>query len=109
MADYYSHRADAGLIITEGTALSPNGLGYPRIPGLYCEEQRTGWKAVTDVVHAAGGLIFVQLMHTGRIAHPLNMPAGAEVVGPAALAATVPECTPISRGCSRCPYPCHRA
>ena len=89
MVDYYRDRADAGLIITEGTAPSPNGLGYPRIPGVYSEEQMTGWKAVTDAVHANGGLIFVQLMHTGRIAHPLNMPDGAEVVGPSPIAATV--------------------
>ena len=89
MVDYYQDRADAGLIITEGTAPSPNGLGYPRIPGVYTEEQMTGWKAVTDAVHANGGLIFVQLMHTGRIAHPLNMPQGADVVGPSPIAATV--------------------
>ena len=89
MVDYYRSRADAGLIITEGTAPSPNGLGYPRIPGLYTDEQIDGWKAVTDAVHDNGGLIFVQLMHTGRIAHPLNMPEGAEVVGPSPIAATV--------------------
>lgn len=88
MVDYYSSRTDAGLIITEGTAPSPNGLGYPRIPGLYSEEQRSGWTTVTDAVHANGGLIFLQLMHTGRIAHPLNIPDGAEVVGPSPIAAT---------------------
>ena len=89
MVDYYRDRADAGLIITEGTAPSPNGLGYARIPGVYNQEQMSGWKAVTEAVHANGGLIFVQLMHTGRIAHPLNMPEGANVVGPSPIAATV--------------------
>ncbi len=89
MVAYYRDRAEAGLIITEGTAPSPNGLGYPRIPGVYTEEQTKGWQAVTDAVHANGGRIFVQLMHTGRIAHPLNMPEGANVVGPSPIAATV--------------------
>jgi N-ethylmaleimide reductase len=82
MAEYYAQRASAGLIITEGTSPSPNGLGYPRIPGLFNEAQVRGWKAVTDAVHAKGGKIFVQLMHTGRVTHAANLPAGAEVVGP---------------------------
>src|SRR3954454_24105104 len=81
MADYYGQRASAGLIITEGTSPSPNGLGYARIPGLFNEAQVRGWKAVTDAVHAKGGKIFVQLMHTGRVTHVANLPAGAEVVG----------------------------
>ena len=83
MAEYYGQRATAGLIITEGTSPSPNGLGYPRIPGLFNEAQMQGWKLVTDAVHAKGGKIFVQLMHTGRVAHAANLPAGAEVLGPA--------------------------
>lgn len=87
MADYYAQRASAGLIVTEGTSPSPNGLGYPRIPGIFTKEQVDGWRAVTDAVHAAGGKIFVQLMHTGRIAHPINMPDGAEMVAPSAIAA----------------------
>ena len=82
MAEYYGQRASAGLIITEGTSPSPNGLGYARIPGLFNEAQVRGWKAVTDTVHAKGGKIFVQLMHTGRVAHAANLPAGAQVVGP---------------------------
>ncbi|HEY8327862.1 MAG TPA: alkene reductase [Rhodanobacter sp.] len=82
MTEYYSQRASAGLIITEGTSPSPNGLGYPRIPGLFNDAQVRGWKAVTDAVHAKGGKIFVQLMHTGRVAHVANLPAGAEVLGP---------------------------
>jgi N-ethylmaleimide reductase len=87
IATYYGQRADAGLIITEGTSPSPNGLGYASIPGLFNDEQVAGWKLVTEAVHAKGGRIFVQLMHTGRIGHPLNLPAGAEVVGPSAVVA----------------------
>jgi N-ethylmaleimide reductase len=82
MAEYYGQRASAGLIITEGTSPSPNGLGYARIPGLYDEDQERAWKAVTRAVHARGGKIFVQLMHTGRVTHVANLPPGAEVVGP---------------------------
>src|SRR5437867_4796167 len=84
MAEYYGQRATAGLIVTEGTSPSPNGLGYARIPGLFNEEHVRGWKLVTDTVHSKGGKIFVQLMHTGRVAHIANLPAGAEVLGPAA-------------------------
>ena len=87
MATYYGQRATAGLIITEGTAPSANGLGYARIPGLFNAEQVAGWKLVTDEVHAKGGKIVVQLMHTGRIGHRDNMPAGAEVLAPSEGAA----------------------
>ncbi|MDC7709743.1 alkene reductase [Vogesella indigofera] len=86
MAHYYRLRAEAGLIITEGTSPSPNGLGYARIPGLFNAEQVQGWRRVTDGVHQAGGRIFVQLMHTGRVSHPANMPAGASVLAPSPLA-----------------------
>ena len=82
MATYYAQRASAGLLITEGVSPSPNGLGYARIPGLFSEAQAQAWKAVTDAVHARGGRIVVQLMHTGRVAHVANLPAGAEVLGP---------------------------
>jgi N-ethylmaleimide reductase len=82
MAQYYGQRASAGLIVTEGVSPSPNGLGYARIPGLFNEAQVAGWKLVTDAVHAKGGKIFVQLMHTGRVSHQDNLPAGAQVVGP---------------------------
>lgn len=85
MKTYYAQRAGAGLVITEGTAPSPNGLGYPRIPGMYSTEHVAGWKKVTDAVHAKGGKIFVQLMHTGRVSHPANMPKGAEVIAPSAV------------------------
>ncbi len=84
MAEYYGQRASAGLIIAEGTSPSPNGLGYARIPGLFNDAQVRGWKSVTDAVHAKGGKIFVQLMHTGRVSHVANLPAGAEVLGPMA-------------------------
>jgi N-ethylmaleimide reductase len=86
MAEYYGQRATAGLIITEGTSPSPNGLGYARIPGLFNAAQAAGWKAVTEAVHAKGGKIFVQLMHTGRVSHAANLPPGAEVIGPTATA-----------------------
>jgi len=86
MEQYYRLRAEAGLIITEGTSPSPNGLGYARIPGLFNEEQVAGWKRVTDGVHQAGGRIFVQLMHTGRVSHPANLPAGASILAPSPVA-----------------------
>lgn len=84
MAQYYGQRAAAGLIITEGTSPSPNGLGYPRIPVLYSHVHVEGWKLVTAAVHARGGKIFVQLMHTGRVGHIANLPAGGTLLGPAA-------------------------
>ncbi len=87
MAEYYGQRASAGLIVTEGVAPSPDGKGYARIPGLWSPRHAESWKPVTSAVHAKGGRIFVQLMHCGRIAHPLNLPAGARVVAPSALRA----------------------
>ena len=87
MATYYGQRAGAGLIITEGTSPAPEGLGYPRIPGIFSPEQVAGWRAVTAAVHAGGSRIFLQLMHTGRIGHPANLPPGAELLGPMAEAA----------------------
>lgn len=87
VATYYEQRAEAGLIVTEGTSPSPNGLGYARIPGIFSEEQTKAWKKVTDKVHAKGSKIFVQLMHTGRIGHELNLPKGAKVLGPSAILA----------------------
>ena len=88
MAQYYAERASSvGLVITEGTSPSPNGLGYGRIPGIFSTEQVEGWKLVTEAVHAQGAKIFVQLMHTGRISHPLNLPKGARVLAPSAVAA----------------------
>ena len=79
-------RAGAGLIITEGTSPSPNGLGYARIPGAFSPEQTAGWKLVTDAVHARGGKIFIQLMHAGRVGSVLNLPPGAGLLAPSAIA-----------------------
>jgi N-ethylmaleimide reductase len=85
MAKYYGQRAEAGLIITEGTSPSPNGLGYTRIPGIFSKEQVEGWLKVTQAVKSKGGHIFVQLMHTGRIGHPYNLPEGAKILAPSAV------------------------
>ncbi len=85
MALYYAQRSEAGLIITEGTSPAAAGLGYPRIPGLFLPEHSKAWKEVTKAVHAEGAKIFVQLMHTGRVSHVLNLPQGAEVLAPSAL------------------------
>jgi N-ethylmaleimide reductase len=85
MATYYGQRASAGLIITEGTSPSPNGLGYARIPGIFSKEQVEGWKKVTKAVHDKGGKIVIQLMHTGRISHAANMPAGSKILAPSAV------------------------
>lgn len=79
---YYEQRSSAGLIITEGTAPAANGVGYPRIPGIYNDEQTESWKQVTNRVHQAGGKIFMQLMHVGRVAHEDNLPEGAKIVAP---------------------------
>ncbi len=87
MVEYYGQRASAGMIITEGVSPSPNGLGYPRIPGVFSAEQVAGWKKIVDAVHAKGGKLFMQFMHCGRIAHQLNLPAGAHIVAPSAIAA----------------------
>lgn len=87
MAQYYSARASAGLIITEGTSSSLDGLGYARIPGLFNQEQANAWKKVTGAVHKAGGKIFVQLMDCGRVGHPLNIPQGGILKAPSAVAA----------------------
>jgi N-ethylmaleimide reductase len=85
MAEFYAQRAAAGLLITEGTSPSPNGLGYARIPGIFSDAQVAGWKKVTDAVHEKGGKIVVQLMHTGRVSHAGNLPAGAAVLAPSAV------------------------
>ncbi|PSR71244.1 hypothetical protein PHLCEN_2v12898 [Hermanssonia centrifuga] len=90
--EYYTQRAKggAGLIITEGTLVSQQGTEWPDAPGIWNEGQVKGWKKVTDSVHKAGGLIFCQLMHTGRLAHPdmeAQKKSGKPVVGPSAIAA----------------------
>ena len=84
---YYAQRASAGLIVTEGTQVSPQGVGYMGTPGIHEEAQIAGWRRVTDAVHEKGGRIFAQLWHVGRISHPLLQPGGAQPVAPSAIAA----------------------
>lgn len=85
MEEYYTQRASAGLIITEGVAPCPNALGHPRIPGIYTQTQCEAWRKVTQAIHHQGGRVFIQLMHTGRISHPDNMPAGTPILAPSAI------------------------
>ena len=84
-AEYYRQRAGAGLIIAEATHISPQGKGYAFTPGIYSSPQIEGWRKVTDAVHAAGGLIFLQLWHVGRISHPDLQPGGQLPVAPSAI------------------------
>ncbi|MCB1980370.1 MAG: alkene reductase, partial [Burkholderiaceae bacterium] len=87
MAEYYTQRASAGLIVTEATAISPQGQGYADVPGLYSTEQLDGWRRVTDSVHKAGGRIVVQLWHVGRISHVDLQPDHGAPVAPSAIKA----------------------
>lgn len=87
MAEYYAQRASAGLIISEGTQISPEGQGYAWTPGIYSADQIAGWKKVTDAVHAKGGRMFAQLWHVGRISHVDLQPNGAQPVSSSALLA----------------------
>ncbi|MGF1610208.1 MAG: alkene reductase [Kiloniellales bacterium] len=82
---YYQQRASAGLIVTEATQVSPQGVGYPNTPGIHSAEQVVGWRKVTEAVHKAGGRIFLQLWHVGRISHPSLQPGGALPVAPSAI------------------------
>lgn len=84
MRDYYVQRSSAGLILTEATSVTPMGVGYPDTPGIWSAEQVEGWKAVTTAVHAAGGRIFLQLWHVGRISHPIYLD-GRLPVAPSAI------------------------
>ena len=85
-ATYYAQRASAGLIVTEATQVSPQGVGYIRTPGIHSAEQVAGWTRITDAVHRADGKIFLQLWHVGRISHP-DFHGGALPVAPSAIAA----------------------
>ncbi|WP_199434156.1 alkene reductase [Qaidamihabitans albus] len=87
MATYYAQRAGAGLIITEGIQPNVVGQGYPNTPGLHTDAQIAGWRKVTDAVHREGGVIYAQLMHTGRIGHPANYRAPQRPVGPSPVKA----------------------
>ncbi len=84
-AEYYTQRASAGLIISEATQISPQAVGYPATPGIHSEAQVAGWRQVTDSVHAAGGHMFMQLWHVGRISHPSLQPDNALPVAPSAI------------------------
>lgn len=85
--EYYQQRASAGLIITEGTSPSPDGEGYARAPGIYNQQQIKTWEKVTQAVHQAGGKIFLQIMHVGRVAHPLNKAQDTQTLAPSAIKA----------------------
>ncbi|MEE3332515.1 MAG: alkene reductase [Myxococcota bacterium] len=87
MVDYYSQRASAGMIITEGIYPSADGKGYCRTPGLVSDVQIEGWRRVCDAVHAQGGTIVAQLMHCGRVTHADNKAADSETVAPSAIVA----------------------
>ena len=86
VARYYEQRASAGLLVTEATQVAPEGVGYPNTPGIHSIEQVAGWRRVTDAVHRAGGRIFLQLWHVGRISHRLFQPGGGLPVAPSAVA-----------------------
>ncbi|UNG18649.1 alkene reductase [Stutzerimonas zhaodongensis] len=87
MATYYRQRAGAGFMVTEGTQIEPRGQGYAWTPGIHSQEQVEGWKAITQAVHAEGGVIFAQLWHVGRVSHTSLQPDGADPVGPSAIPA----------------------
>ena len=93
MRDYYVQRASMGLILTEATSISPQGVGYPHTPGIWSEAQVAGWREITRAVHAAGGQILLQLWHVGRISHPLyldgELPVSASAVKPAGTVSLV--------------------
>ncbi|MBX9601092.1 MAG: alkene reductase [Bryobacteraceae bacterium] len=82
---YYTQRASAGLIVTEATQVTPEGVGYPNTPGIHTEQQAAAWREVTASVHSAGGRIFLQLWHVGRISHPSLQPGGQLPVAPSAV------------------------
>lgn len=86
MVEYYVQRAEAGLILTEATSVTPQGVGYADTPGLWSQEQVKGWRKVTTAVHEAGGRIFAQLWHVGRISDPVFL-NGELPVAPSAIAA----------------------
>ncbi|MET0611109.1 MAG: alkene reductase [Pseudomonas caspiana] len=87
MAQYYSQRAGAGFLVTEGTQIEPRGQGYAWTPGIYTPEQIAGWRKVTEAVHAEGGVIFAQLWHVGRVSHTALQPNGDAPVSASAIAA----------------------
>ncbi len=104
MVQYYVQRAAAGMIITEGTAPSPNALGYARIPGIYSAEQVAGWKKITEAVHAKGAKMICQFMHTAASATRRTCPPAQ---GCWARRRSPPRarCGPTPQACSRCRRP----
>ncbi len=96
-ATYYAQRASAGLIVTEGVFPSAMGKGYVHTPGIGTDAQVAAWKRVTDAVHARGGRIFMQLMHSGRISHPSMLPGGALPVAPSAIRPDGQAWTPVGQ------------
>src|SRR5471032_295673 len=105
-AEYYAQRATAGLIITEATAISANGHGYPQMPGIYSAEQIAGWRAVTEAVHAKGGRIMLQIVHHGRWSHSSYNPDGSLPVAPSPIAPPGDAYTPAFK---QVPYETPRA
>ncbi len=83
--EYYRQRASAGLIISEGSQISPSAVGYPATPGIHSAEQIAGWQQVTEAVHSRNGRIFLQLWHCGRVSHPWLLPGGELPVAPSAI------------------------
>lgn len=102
-ATYYSQRAGLGLLISEGTQPSPAGQGYLATPGIYTDAHVQGWTQVTEAVHAAGGHLFIQLMHAGRFGHPANTPHHRRLVAPSPVAAAATVFT--ARGTEPAPVP----
>lgn len=102
-AEYYAQRASLGLLISEGTQPSDDGQGYTTTPGIYTDAQVAGWKKVTEAVHKAGGHLYIQLMHVGRISHPDNTPHHRQPVAPSAISAESPMFTPT--GMQNTPQP----
>src|SRR6202041_2082400 len=92
-AEYYAQRCSAGLIISEGTAISPQAQGYPNAPGIYTPAQIAGWRTVTDAVHVRGGRIIMQIAHNGRNSHSSLMSDGALPIAPSAVPPTIPALT----------------
>lgn len=102
-ADYYAQRASLGLLISEGAQPSADGQGYLKTPGIYTPDHIAGWKRVTRAVHEAGGHLFIQLMHVGRLAHPDNTPHHRQPVAPSAISADQDFFTPT--GMQKTPTP----
>src|SRR5271168_1058904 len=92
-AEYYAQRSAAGIIISEGTAISPQAQGYPHAPGIYTAAQIAGWRTVTNGVHARGGRIIMQIAHNGRNCHSSLMPDGSLPVAPSAVPPSIPALT----------------